>query len=273
MPKGAEHGTEAASLESARHRLLEGVLLRLARRPDAGAFVLRGGVLLRHWFRPVARPVEDLDLVVSFPFGVEEALRRFLPVLADEAVADGVRFDAGGARFEGIWLSTGSPGVRAFVSGAAGGPEIDFHVDLTFGPAPRPAPVLAELPTASGQAARVWTCRPEAVAGHKVQALWHRGLLGWRPKDLHDLRLLLRRVPMDAADLRGAVAAYLADVGGTPDDARALFGPGSWWGMKMASARWLDFVASPPGQGVSRDLAAVVAEVAAQLGPILEGVP
>ena len=116
-------------------------------------------------------------------------------------------------------------------------------------------------------------CRPESVVGQKMQALWHLGMLGWRPKDLNDLRLLLARVPMDAADLREAIAAYLADVGGTGDDARALFGPASWWGMKLSSARWLDFVKASRGQDVPRDLAGVVAEVAGRLAPILEGLP
>jgi hypothetical protein len=217
--------------------------------------------------------VEDIDLVATFPFDVEEAARRFLPVLADGAVADGVVFDAERTRFEGIWLSTGSPGVRVFASGTAGGVEEDFNVDLTFGPFPRPAPVFGEIPTASGEAARVWMCRPEAVVGHKMQALWHRGLAGWRPKDLDDLRLLLARMPMDDADLRGAIAAYLADAGGTGDDARAIFGPESWWGMKLSSARWLDFVKSSRGRGAPRELAEVVAEVAGRLAPILEGIP
>src|SRR3954468_3539327 len=99
--------TEATSLDATRHRLLEGVLLRLARRPDAAEFILRGGMLMRHWFRPVPRPAGDLDLVATFPFSLKEAARRFLPVLADGAVGDGVAFDAERAHVEGIWLETG----------------------------------------------------------------------------------------------------------------------------------------------------------------------
>ncbi len=261
---------EATSADAARHRALEGVLLRLAGRADAAAFVVRGGVMLRHWFRPLPRAVEDLDLVATFPFDIADAARRFLPVLAEKA-DDGVVYDTERTRVEGIWLGTGSPGVRVFTAGVVGGAEIEFHVDLTFGPFPRPAPVVASLPTACREVARVWACRPEAVAGHKVQALWHRGLLGWRPKDLNDLHLLLARVPMDAADLCDAVTGYLADVGGTPADARALFDPAAWWGTKLASARWLDFAAPPPGQGVPRELTKVVAEVAGRLNPVLEG--
>src|SRR4051794_34885005 len=131
--------SEPTSSDDTRHRLLEGVLLRLARRPDAGELVLRGGLLLRHWFRPLPRPAEDLDLVATFPFDVAEAARRLLTIFADDNVGDGVCFDLEGVRADGIWLESGNPGVRVFASGTANGDEIDFHVDVTFGPPPRPA--------------------------------------------------------------------------------------------------------------------------------------
>jgi hypothetical protein len=264
--------TEAAtSLDEIRHRLLEGVLLRLARRPDASAFVVRGGMLMSHWFKPVSRLAEDLDLIASFPVDAEQAASRITALLADRD-PDGVAFDPDSAYAEEMHLDTG-PGVRIFAAGVAGGVEAEFHVDVTFGPRPRPAPVFDALPTACGEVARVWMCRPEAVAGHKMQALWNRGLLGWRPKDLEDLRLLLTRIPMDSAELRGAILGYLADVGATVEDARALFGPAAWLGTKLASARWLDFVRSLKRRDVPRDLAAVVAEVAGRLSPILEEGP
>jgi len=249
------------SSDKTRHRLLEGVLLRLARRPDVGEFILRGGMLMRHWFRPYIRPAEDLDLVVTFPFDIEDAVRRFRPVLTDQSIADGVTIDADGVRFEGIWLETGSPGVRVFATGEVDGDEIDFGVDLTFGPYPRPAPVFGAFPTAFGEDAHVWMCRPESVTGHKVQGMWQRGMLGWRPKDLDDLRLLLARVPMNADDLRTAIVAYLADVNATATDAKTLFGPSSWWGMKMSSARWMDYVRASRPRDVPRDLMGVVAEI------------
>src|SRR5215218_5999897 len=99
--------TRTIPLEATRHRLLEGVLLRLARRPDAGELVLRGGLLLRHWFRPLPRPAEDLDLVATFPFDVAEAARRLLAVFADDSIPDGVSFDLEGVRADGIWLESG----------------------------------------------------------------------------------------------------------------------------------------------------------------------
>jgi hypothetical protein len=259
-------------LETTRHRLLEGVLLRLARLPDAGGLVLRGGMLLRHWFRPMPRSALDLDLVAPSPLTVKDAA-RYLPLFAEGAIADGVVFDTDRLQFEGIWQHTDNPGVRIHACGVLGENEADFQVDITGGPPPRPAPVFGEFPTVFGQSASVWMCRPESVVAQKIQALWHLGMMGWRPKDLNDLRLLLARVPVDNTLLREAIAGYMADMGATGADARAVFGPSSWWGMKLSSARWLDFVKSSPEQHVPRVLRVVVAEVADRLAPILEGLP
>jgi hypothetical protein len=255
-----------------RHRLLEGALLRLARSPHADAFVLRGGMLMRHWFRPLPRPVGDIDLVGTFPFDVEETARRFLPVLAIP-IDDGVLFDPERVRVEGIWLHTTSPGVRVFAAGEALGVEDDISVDITFGSPLLPTPRMLDLPTTLGLIARILASRPETVTGQKLQALRHMGMMHWRPKDLNDLRLLLGRVPMDDGDMIGAIAASFTYRGFTSDDARALFGPGSWWGMKMSSARWHDFVRASRGQDVPRDLTAVVASVSSRLAPILERLP
>jgi hypothetical protein len=263
--------TEATSLDATRHRLLEGVLLRVARLPDAGGLVLRGGMLLRHWFRPIPRPAGDLDLVATAPFDVEEAKHLFLPLLTEGSVGDGATYDPEGVRAEAILLETDSPGVRVFASGHTGGDEIDFHVDVTVGPPPLPAPVLGDLPTACGRPARVWMCRPESVVGQKMQALGHLGMLCWRPKDLDDLRLLLARVPLDPGEARAAVAAAFVALGRAPADARAVFGPDAWWGMKRSSARWFDFVKASRRPDVPGDLAVVVAEVAGRIAPILEG--
>jgi hypothetical protein len=265
--------TEANSLDETRHRVLEGVLLRLARRPDAGGLVLRGGMLLRYWFQPIVRPAYDLDLVARSSLTVQDAVRVYLPLFADRSVADGVVFDADRLQVEGIWQHTENRGVRVHVCGVLEDEEIEFQVDITGGPPPRPAPVLGELPTACGQMARLWMCRPESIVAQKIQALWHLGMMGWRPKDLNDLQLLLDRVPLDQTLLRDAIARYMTDMGGSGADTRALFGQSSWWGMKLSAARWRDFVKVSRTQIVPRKLASVVNAIAGRLAPVLEGLP
>jgi hypothetical protein len=268
------NGSDPSRVDRTRHRLLEGALLRLARLPDADHFVLRGGMLLRLWFRPLARPAADLDLVSTLPFGVAETARRLVPLLADRGVDDGVTFDPERFRVEGIWLNTDFPGVRLFASGAADGVEDEFSVDVTFGEPLVPKPEPAEYPVPGrGLAARLRVCRPETITGRKLHALAHMGVLHWRPKDLNDLRLLLGRVPMNQADLPEAIAASFTSRGDAPADARALFGRDAWWSLKTARARWHDFVKESKGQEAPGDLARVVAEVAGRLAPILERLP
>lgn len=268
------NGSKRPCADTLRHRLLEGVLLRLARMPDADRFILRGGMLMRLWFRPHVRPASDLDLVSTFPFDVNETARRFLPLLSDRGIDDGVTLDRERFRLEGIWLNTDFPGVRLFACGEVEGVEDDCSVDITFGEPLIPAPTLADYPMSTCPlTTRLWMCRPETIVGRKLHALLHMGLLHWRPKDLNDLRLLLGRVPMKGADLPAAIAASFTSRGNTTAEARSLFDRESWWSMKRSAARWHDFVVQARGQDTPRNLAQVVAEVAERLGPILEQLP
>jgi hypothetical protein len=255
-----------------RHRLLEGVLLRLARRPEAAEVVLRGGMLLRQWFRPLPRPAQDVDLVGPGPLRRADA-ERFLPLFADETVNDGVRFDVEGMRVASIWEQTAHPGLRFQVMGQWGEGEADIQVDITGGPAVHPPAEWGELPTACGQVLRLRMCAPEHIIGQKIQALVHMNVYRWRPKDLLDLWLLLRREPPNRDRLREAVQALLAEVGSRGAEARALWAPDSWLHWKMASARWDDVAASFQPLGAPQEMAVVVAEVRERLASYLEGLP
>lgn len=247
--------------------------MRLTRLPDAAHFVLRGGMLMRLWFRPLDRPAGDLDLTTALPFDVNETSRRLVPLLADRGIKDGVRFDATRVRVEGIWLDTAFPGVRMFAAGAVDGVEDSFSVDVTFGETLVPEPAVADYPTSGGaHVAQLRMCRPETIAGRKLHALMHMGALHWRPKDLNDLRLILGMMPTDADDLIAAIASSFTSRGNTTADARDLF-RGSWWSRKTAATRWHDFVTGGGRALASGPLAPVVAEVVDRLEPILERLP
>lgn len=257
--------------EVTRHRLLEGILLRLARLPDADRFVLRGGMLLRHWFRPLDRPAADLDLASTLSFSVEETAKRFVPLLADRGIADGVTFNTERFRIEPIWLNTDFPGVRIFAFGLANGCEGEFSIDVTYGEPLVPEPELHDYPTLCRRmSARVWMCRPETIIGRKLHAIWHMGMMHWRPKDLNDLRLIFERVPIRANMLQEAITLSYTSRGEAPAEARLIFGPDSWWKMKMSVARWHDFFEASPGSKVPYELSKVVAYVAERLNPVLE---
>jgi hypothetical protein len=264
--------TRGTSPAEIRHRLLEGVLLRLARLPDATDFVLRGGMLMRLWFRPLDRPSGDIDLAATFPFDAKETARRLVPLLADRGVDDGVVFDAERVRVEGIWLDTPFPGVRMFAAGTVDGIEDEFSLDVTFSEQLVPEPTTGDYLTSSSCVARLRMCRPETIVGRKLHALMHMGALHWRAKDLNDVRLLLKRVLLDSDALVGAIASSFTTRGNTTADARALFRH-KWWTLKTSAVRWQDLVASGRVPGASGPLARVVAEVAEQLEPILGRLP
>jgi hypothetical protein len=266
-------GSKTLSPERIRHRLLEGALARLARLPNADRFVLRGGMLMRHWFRPWDRPAADLDLVSTGDFSVDETAQRFRPLLADRSVDDGVIFDARRFRVEGIWLNTKFPGVRLYATGEVDGVADECSVDVTFGEPLVPQPELREYPLECGESVRLWMCRPETITGRKLHALMHMGMLHWRPKDLNDLRLLLTLVPMNFAELPMAIGASFTSRGNTLAEARSIFSAASWWTLKMSAARWRDFVEESVAGSVPENLAGVVADVAARLQPILEQRP
>lgn len=256
------------SADDVRHRLLEGVLLRLAPVAEDAGYVLRGGMLLRQWFRPLNRVAGDLDLVTPLPFDAHEAGARLLDVLRTATVEDGVSFDFRRGRVDAIALETGNPGARVFLTGTSQMVELDFHVDIT-GSAPMvPAPEVGDMVCAAGTA-RMRLCRPESVAGQKMQALRHLGETGWRAKDLDDLRLLLSLVPLDAGGVRESVASLFAAIGATAGEARELFAESSWWGTKFASARWGDFAKSPRGRHAPGSLGEVVAEIRGRLGSLM----
>jgi hypothetical protein len=227
-------------------------------------------MLMRLWFRPWDRPAGDLDLVSTDGFSVEETARRFRPLLADRSVDDGVIFDARRFRAQGIWLNTKYPGVRLYACGEVEGVEDEFTVDVTFGEPLVPAPEYHEYPMECGLVARLWMCRPETIAGRKLHALAQTGVLHWRPKDLNDLRLLLTQVPIDFAELGGAIECSFTSRGNTLAEARSVFGPQAWWKLKMSAARWRDFVEDSAAGAVPEDLSAVVAEVANRLQRVWE---
>lgn len=252
-----------------RHRLLEGALLRLARLPEAGGLVLRGGLLLRHWFRPLVRPAQDLDLVADRPLVLGDAA-NWLPLFADGRVDDGVRFDPTRVRVEAIWEQTVHRGLRLQAWGQFGDHEGIVQIDITGGPAPSPPAEWGMLPTASGQLAHLRMCRTDHVLGQKIQAIWHMGEERWRPKDLYDLYLLLEHTSIDVAVLHETLGSLMAEIDASMTEARGVLGPGLWWQTKSAAARWSDFANTGWGRTAPPELSNLLESVRPRLALLLE---
>jgi hypothetical protein len=244
-----------------RHHLLEGVLRRVGRLPDAGGLVLRGGLLTRAWIAPWPRPTRDLDFVGDFPFSVEETARRFTPALT-LAVEDGVCIDPDRFAAQGIWLDTNFPGARLTLWLGFGAADQPLSIDVGFGDPLVPGPVWLDYPTLLPEpGARIRACRPETQAAWKLHGLAEMDT-GWRPKDLADLWLITTRVPLEVDALPPAIEAAFVSRGYRIEDATGLFDR-PHWATKTARVRW------DAHRGRLPELPGVVAEVRRRLAPAL----
>jgi hypothetical protein len=261
---------------------LEEFLLRLARSPHAGAFVLRGGVLTRLWVGAERRETRDLDFLGLFPRDLDEAARRVADVLTMESVS-GVRFGLETLRGEVIWRETAFPGLRFFVEAGSGGvhprcPGQDrrdepggssarLQIDIGFDDPLVPPAGWIDYPTAAGPA-RVLAARPELLTAWKLDGLFDHGARRWQPKDLYDLHLLTTHCQLDAGTLAEAVRAALEAHANPLSNVLGVVYNRAWWEADAAQTKWAKFRAASPVP-VPESLLDVALAVASALRPAL----
>ena len=214
--------------------LLLGWLRRVRACPAAAPLLLRGSVVTRTLCGDAARPVADVDYLVSGAFDVDAAASLVAEVAAlpDADTALILRGT------EVIWAETLFPGLRAHLAGSVKGePELAFQVDLAYGDPLSQPPVWMGIPGVGP----VLACPPETLWAWKLHGLTEFGPGRWRAKDLYDLALLGQYVPLDGAALRGAVALAFAS---RDADLSALhdFRTREGWGCASSSGRkWRAF--------------------------------
>ena len=241
----------------ARQRLLEGFLLRLAAGRDADAFALRGGMLVQQWL-PERRAIRDVDLVCALPYGVRELRGRMHEVLRRDA-GDGVVFDAERLRIDRMTCG-GHPGLELFASGRVDGAFAELTVDFTYQLDVFPRPTRTVMTVERGSAA-LWTCAHEMVVATKLGVIAELGARAWRPKDLADIWIALRRFPVEASVIGEAIEHRF----GTAHAGAAVL-ERAWWRDDRAAMRWGRHVARQPF--VPADLDVAIADVRDKLAPL-----
>lgn len=224
----------------ARHRLLAGFVRRLAAGPEADAFALRGGMLVRHWFPESRRPARDVDLLCSLPYDVR-AMRAVFARTLGRAAADGVVFEADRFRVDRIQTATAYPGMRLFAVGRAGGVFGEISIDTTFGMAIWPEAARGALQLDGGEVP-FWLCPPEMLVGRKLQVLAQLGPYRWRPKDLSDVWMILRG-SLTGRALGEAIERAFAGFDHAPLEELLT---DSFWAERSADVRWSRFVGELP---------------------------
>ena len=185
---------------------MERFLHRLSLSDHAERFILKGALLLRVWDSPLQRPTMDIDLLgrtSNQAEAVEDLIRGIIGV---DVAADGLIFDPSTVRAERIAADAEYEGLRVRFEGRLDTARIHMQVDIGFGDAVFPEPVLAELPTVLGDQAPHLLCYSrESVIAEKIEAMVRHGELNSRMKDFYDIWLLARHFNFKGETLAEAV--------------------------------------------------------------------
>lgn len=250
----------------AHQHALEGLLRRLAASAHAERWVLRGSFLTRVYCAPWPRMAADLDVLDLDCFDHERTRDR-LRAMAAGALGDGCAYGLEGLLDEVIWAETSSPGVRFRIPAAVEDWRGEVQLDVAFHDPVSPPPRFLEIPTLAG-AVGLQVCSRETLIAWKIHGLFEKGLGTFRPKDLHDIALLIREVTLDEGALRGALQTSFASrstsFAVTERLARGAFGKSRW-----SQEKWRRFRAATPALPIP-PIDEIVSGIAARLGPALE---
>ncbi|RYH30721.1 MAG: nucleotidyl transferase AbiEii/AbiGii toxin family protein [Alcaligenaceae bacterium] len=187
---------------------LERFLYRLSQSAHADHFVLKGAMLFNLWYAMPHRPTRDVDLLgfgASDLGAIAQAFREIVSVVAD----DGMVFDAASVSVEEIRKSAGYAGARVLVSAELARARCKTQIDIGFGDAITPGPVVATYPVliADFPSPQLRTYPVYTVVAEKVHAMVLLGMTNSRLKDYLDLWILLDRETLDPGILANAIAA------------------------------------------------------------------
>ncbi len=185
-------------------------LYRLANSPYRERFVLKGAQLFRVWGAEQHRPTRDLDLL-GFGESSEEALCEiFMTILqAPTDIEDGLVW--GNVRTGPIRDDLDYGGVRATIEAHLAGARMMLQVDIGFGDAITPEPLMAQWQELLDfPSAQLLIYPPETVIAEKLEAAITLGMNNSRMKDFFDLMWLAQHQSFSGNLLIASVTATFA---------------------------------------------------------------
>ncbi len=189
---------------------LERLLYRLSKSKHRERFVLKGAMLMRHWFDDPHRPTRDVDLLGFGDSDPELTLKIFREICAIKA-DDAVIFDIDGLVVDRVRDESGYSGLRLKTYAKVDGARIRVVIDIGYGDATEPGLNEIELPVLLDQPAPNLRAYPyETVIAEKFQAMVALGLANSRLKDFYDIWILARTYDFKDDRLAQAIAATFA---------------------------------------------------------------
>ncbi|MCJ7548874.1 MAG: nucleotidyl transferase AbiEii/AbiGii toxin family protein [Anaerolineae bacterium] len=189
------------------HYALERFLYRLGLSPYAERFVLKGALMFKVWQGRFSRPTRDIDLLGQLDNSVE-TITSVMKALCKQAVPvqDGLDFLADTVQSAVITEAAQYTGVRSQFLATLGRSKIRMTIDVGFGDAVVPDPIVVHFPTLLEFPPPVihGYSRESAIA-EKLQAMVYLGTINSRMKDFYDIWSLAIHSDFDGQTLAQAI--------------------------------------------------------------------
>lgn len=183
---------------------LEGFLARLTASAYADRLVLKGGMLLAAY--GARRPTRDVDLQARAITGDREGVLRLVRNIAALTLDDVLIFNTDSATAQTIRDDDEYSGVRVNMTATLASAQLNLHVDINIGDPIWPEPRTVELPRLLGGTITLAGYPLAMVYAEKIFIALQRGTVNTRWRDFADLYILIRRHPLDGAELQHALA-------------------------------------------------------------------
>lgn len=189
------------------HYATERFLARLTRSAHREQFVLKGAMLSSVWLHESYRPTRDMDLHVRESITKEQLITAIRDICESPAPGDGLRFDLESLRVENIREDGAHGGIRATMRVFLGRSRIGMQIDVGFGDAITPGPILITYPALLDEVGiqGVIAYPIETVIAEKLEAMVSIGNANSRVKDFYDIWMFARTLPFDYGKVSAAV--------------------------------------------------------------------
>lgn len=248
---------------------VERFLYRLSVSEPKDRFLLKGAALFSLWFDAPHRPTKDLDLL-GFGSSDISDLEDTIKSICEIKVDDGLEFLTDTVTGGLIREEEKYQGVRVKFIAKLGQARITLQVDVGFGDAVTPHPMVAEFPTLLDfPAPRLRVYPKETVVAEKFEAMVKLGEANGRMKDFWDVNYLLEEFEFDGQVLRSALRATFESRGSTFPTVLPVALGDEFAANPMVLARWTAFISRNRIER-SKILSEVIAELRKFFGPIIE---
>jgi hypothetical protein len=250
----------------------ERLLYRLSLSRHADRFVLKGAMLLLAWLGEMIRPTRDVDLLGFGDLSDAAVAATFAEVAAVDVEPDGVTFDPSSIAVAPIRVEDAYGGKRVTLAGHLGPARLKVQIDIGIGDAVYPDPEWIDYPALLDlPRPRVRAYRPETAIAEKLHAMVTLGSKNSRMRDFFDVRALAAHEAFDGRSIARAIR--------TTFERRAVPMPAGiplaltpeFAAVEGKGEQWTAFLRKNGLSGTSPDFGPVIAEVAAFLVPVLQG--